>query len=424
MSKDPKQDVTTLDADHLKTLYNFSLNMNSSLDFNTVLNNFMDSVMDITNAQRGFVMIDEKGTGELAVIVARGLEDDLLGEEAYSTTIVNEVVRTRQPLLTNNAQVDGRYQAGESIIMRKLRAILCAPMIIQDRLIGAVYVDTAMQSGIFTESDLGLLNAVCGLAGTAIENARLYQVAVEKGRLDRELQMAREIQQGLMPETMPTTDNYEVTSRWAAAREVAGDFYDAFLLDGDSLGVVIADVSDKGAPAAMFMAVARTMIRSHAHAGGTPVETLARTNDLILADAGSGMFVTVFHSVFEPDGRSVHVNAGHNPPLLFRKSTEQLEFLARGGRAIGWFPDNPLRSQSIQLNPGDMLIYYTDGLTEAENTSGDFFGEDRLRAAILEAHDQSIDDLCDHILQRVDRFVSDAPPFDDLTLVAVRYNPR
>ena len=270
MPKDPKQDVATLDAEHLKTLYNFSLNMNSSLDFNTVLNNFMDSVMDITNAQRGFVMIDENGTGELAVIVARGLEDDMLGEEAYSTTIVNEVVRTRQPLLTNNAQIDGRYQAGESIIMRKLRAILCAPMIIQDRLIGAVYVDTAMHSGMFTESDLGLLNAVCGLAGTAIENARLYQVAVEKGRLDRELQMAREIQQGLMPETMPTTDNYEVTSRWAAAREVAGDFYDAFLLNGDSLGVVIADVSDKGAPAAMFMAVARTMIRSHAHAGGFP----------------------------------------------------------------------------------------------------------------------------------------------------------
>ena len=158
--------------------------------------------------------------------------------------------------------------------------------------------------------------------------------------------------------------------------------------------------------------------------GDSPVETLSRTNDLILADAGSGMFVTVFHSVFEPDGRSVHVNAGHNPPLLFRESTEQLEFLARGGRAIGWFPDNPLEITAIQLQPGDLLIYYTDGLTEAENTSGDFFGEDRLRKAILEAHNQSIDDLCDYILQRVDEFVDDAPPFDDLTLVAVRYNPR
>jgi len=421
MANDPQQDVATLDADHLKTLYTFSLNMNSSLDFNTVLNSFMDSVMEVTNAQRGFVMIDRDETGSLEVIVERGIGDDSLAQEGYSTTIVNEVIRTRQPLLTNNAQFDDRYQAGKSIIMRKLRAILCAPMIVQDRLLGAVYVDTAMRSGIFTESDLGLLNAVCGLAGTAIENARLYQVAVEKGRLDHELQMAREIQQGLMPETMPSTSGYEISSRWAAAREVAGDFYDAFLLEDQKLGVVIADVSDKGAPAAMFMAVARTMIRSHAHAGESAVETLAMTNDLILEDAAAGMFVTVYHSVFEPNGRSVHVNAGHNPPVLFRFATRNIEFLEQGGRAIGWFPDNPLHAQQVQLEPGDLLVYYTDGLTEAENQAGDFFGEDRLCDAILQAYDQPIETLCDYILDQVDDFAAGMPPFDDLTLVVVRY---
>jgi sigma-B regulation protein RsbU (phosphoserine phosphatase) len=408
-------------TEHLTTLYNFSLNMNSSLDFNTVLNNFLDSVMNITNAQRGFVMIDENETGDLRVIVARGLDDNTLAEESYSTTIVNEVTRTRQPLLTNNAQFDTRYQAGQSIIMRGLRAILCAPMLVQDRLLGAVYVDTAMRSGSFTPADLGLLNAVCGLAGTAIENARLYQVAVEKGRMQRELTMARDIQQGLLPAEMPAVPGYEITAKWRAAREVAGDFYDLFRLDEHNLGVVIADVSDKGAPAAMFMAVARTMIRSHAHTGVSPVETLARTNDLILEDADSGMFVTVYHSIFEPDGRSIHVNAGHNPPLLFRHATQEMIFLPQGGRAIGWFPDNPLTAGELQLQPGDLLVYYTDGLTEAENMSGDFFGEDRLQAAIMAGHNMQIEELGNYILAEVDNFVGDAPPFDDLTLVLVRY---
>jgi sigma-B regulation protein RsbU (phosphoserine phosphatase) len=334
---------------------------------------------------------------------------------------VNEVTRTRQPLLTNNAQFDTRYQAGQSIIMRGLRAILCAPMVVQDRLLGAVYVDSAMKSGIFTPADLGLLNAVCGLAGTAIENARLYQVAVEKGRMERELQMAHDIQQGLLPNVMPRVPGFEMTTRWRAAREVAGDFYDVFSLGDDGLGVVIADVSDKGAPAAMFMAVARTMIRSLAHSGISPVETLRRTNDLILEDADSGMFVTVFHSFFHPDGRSVHVNAGHNPPLLFRRSTEELNFMPRGGRAIGWFPDNPVKDVEIQLEPGDMLIYYTDGLTEAEDVNGNFFGEERLQKTILEVYDQPIDVFCDHILSTLDNFTEGTPPFDDITLVAVRY---
>lgn len=421
MSEDARQDVESLGQEHLKTLYDFSLNMNSSLDFNTVLNNFMDSVMEITNAQRGFVMIDENQTGNLRVIVARGLDNSTLAEEGYSTTIVNQVIETRQPLLTNNAQVDSRFQPGQSIIMRGLRAILCAPMIVQDRLLGAVYVDTAMRSGAFTPDDLGLLNAVCGLAGAAIENARLYRVAVEKGRMERELQMARDIQQGLMPEHMPTVEGYEITARWRAAREVAGDFYDVFTLDDGKLGVVIADVSDKGAPAAMFMAVARTMIRSHAHASDSPVETLALTNDLILEDAGGGMFVTAFHSMFEPHGRSVHVNAGHNPPLLFRHKTKELSFMPRGGRAIGWFPDNPLSAVELQMEPGDLLIYYTDGLTEAENHQHDFFGEQRLCDAIVSAQDLPTDELSDHILSKVDEFIDGAPPFDDLTLVVVRY---
>ncbi|MEO1444258.1 MAG: GAF domain-containing SpoIIE family protein phosphatase, partial [Chloroflexota bacterium] len=381
----------------------------------------MDSVMEITRAGRGFVMIDENESGNMHVIVERGLDNDTLKQEGYSTTIVNQVVSSREAILTNNAQFDDRFQPGQSIIIQGLRAILCAPMIVQNRVIGAVYVDTALKSGAFTDSDLGLLTAVCGLAGAAIENARLYQVAVEKGRLERELQMAQDIQRTLLPKTMPYVPGYEITARWRAAREVAGDFYDVFTLEDNRLGVVVADVSDKGAPAAMFMAVSRTMIRSHAHATKSPVETLARTNDLILEDADSGMFVTAFHSILEPDGTGTHVNAGHNPPIVYHRASGEVSFMPRGGRAIGWFPNNPLEAVDLKLEPGDMVIYYTDGLTEAESVSKDFFGEDRLCAIISDNFDSPLEVLGDQILRAVDEFTIGAPPFDDLTLLIVRY---
>ena len=176
---------------------------------------------------------------------------EILLRKPYSTTIVNQVVETHQPLLTNNAQFDTRYKAGQSIIMKGLRAILCAPMLVKDRLVGVVYVDTSIRTGTFKESDLFLLSAVAGQAAIAIENARLYGVAVEKGRMERELQMARDIQQSLLPRRMPQLPGYEIAARWQSAREVAGDFYDVFALPDDTLGLVIADVSDKGAPAAL-----------------------------------------------------------------------------------------------------------------------------------------------------------------------------
>ncbi len=182
-----------IDHEHLLSLYGIMRAMNSSLDFGEVLNTVLDSMMEVTRAQRGFLMIADDQSGRLRIQVARTLDGDP-AEESYSTTIVNEVVATGQPLLTNNAQFDTRYKAGQSIIMKGLRAILCAPMMVKDRLVGIVYVDTSIRTGSFKESDLFLLSVVAGQAAVAIENARLYRVAVEKGRLERELQMAREIQ--------------------------------------------------------------------------------------------------------------------------------------------------------------------------------------------------------------------------------------
>lgn len=411
-----------LTPEHLLTLYQVSTWINSTLDFDQALDNAMDAIMQVTKAQRGFLMIHDELTNEFQVLVARGIDGATIESEGYSTTIVNQVVETRQPLLTNNAQFDTRFNAGASIIMRGLRAILCAPMMVQDRLLGVVYVDTAMKTGTFRPNDMSLMMAVSGLAARAIENARLYQEAQEKGRLERELQMASEIQRGLLPQVMPQVPGYEIAPHWEAAREVAGDFYDAFEMDGGNLGAVIADVSDKGAPAALFMAVARTLIRSHAHAGLPAKETVSRTNDLLMLDAEqNGMFVTMYFSRFEPNGRGVHVNGGHNPPVYLHAASGKVEFMPQGGRALGWFPNNPLTELEIRMKPGDVIVYYTDGLTDAENPQGEPYGEARLSQAVAQCTRLSASEIRDFILQDVERFCAGQTPFDDLTMLIVRY---
>jgi sigma-B regulation protein RsbU (phosphoserine phosphatase) len=413
---------SSLTPDHLAALYTIIRTMNSSLEFDQALANVIDAVMQITRAERGVLMGYDAASGALTVMAARGLHGETLTQdEAYSTTIVRHVIDSREPLLTNNAMFDDRINPGQSIIMRGLRAILCAPMLVQDRLVGVVYVDTAMKTGNFSNADRDLLSAVASQAGIALENARLYSVAVEKGRLERELQMAREIQEGLLPRLMPLVPGYEVAAVWQSAREMAGDFYDVFQLGDGSLCTVVADVSDKGAPSAMLMAVARSMIRSFAFGGFGSLETISRTNDLILDDTGNGMFVTVYHSRFAAGGHSTHINAGHNPPLLVRPANGDAVFLPRGGRAVGWFPNNPLREVGISLQPGDCIVYYTDGLTDAENPAGEAFGEQRLAKVALHAGDASAQGMLAHLLDAVAAFGEGNPPFDDLTLVVVRY---
>ena len=420
MSDQPS--LSNVSPEHLLTLYDITRAMNSSLDFDEVLNQSMNAIIELTKAERGVLLIADNRTGELAVRVSHGVDGESQdADDAYSTTIVNQVVETRRALLTNNAQYDDRYKAGQSIILRGLRAILCAPMLAKDRLVGVVYVDTSMRSGMFSEGDRDLLMAVAGQAAIAIENARLYGVAVEKGRLERELQVAREMQQALIPSKLPDYPGYELAATWRAAREMAGDFYDVFVLRDDTLGIVIADVSDKGAGAALFMAVSRSFIRSHAFAGSSPIHTLGQTNDLIVEDSDSGMFVTAYHSLFNSNGHCINVNAGHNPPLLYRYATGEVNFLPKGGRAIGWFKDNPLKADEIDLESGDVLVYYTDGLTEAEDESGNAYGEARLQELVAQVGAQSASAVRNYILLDVEYFCGTVPLFDDLTLVVVRY---
>jgi serine phosphatase RsbU (regulator of sigma subunit) len=416
------QAMATQPTEHLATLLEISQTINSTLDLNEVLDLVMDQVIAVTGAERGFLML-RADDGQMAIRVARGIDQQEVEDARFqvSRSVVSRVAATGRPVLTDNAAEDTRFSGKQSILIKGLRSILCVPLQVKGKTTGLVYVDNRLLAGIFDKKDLDLLVAFGNQAAIAIENARLYQVAVEKGRMEQELHMAREIQQSLLPSELPELPGYELAADWQAAREVAGDFYDFIeLTESDQLGVLVADVSDKGAPAAIFMAVARSLIRGNAAGAATPLEAIGRANRQIVADSHAGMFVTAFYLVFSPNsGRVRYVNAGHNLPLLRRADGEIFE-LAKGGMALGWFEDNPLVEHELIMEPGDLLVLYTDGVTDACNLAGEEFGLHGLWNVVSSCGGESAQDVMNCINQAVARFAGGAAAFDDITLVTVR----
>ena len=414
--------------DRLDLLYNLSQAFNSSLDLDEVLNRVIDEVIVVTQAERGFVMLHDD-QGKLVFRVARGIDQTTISDPVFqvSISVVKGVARDGQPVLTGDAQMDPRFSMRQSVKLLGLRSILCVPLKVKEQILGIVYVDNRIQAGIFTPADLDLLSAIASSAAIAIENARLYQVAVEKGRLEQELQMARQLQSSLLPSTTPQVSGWEFAARWLPARQVAGDYYDFIPIRAGKLGLVIADVSDKGMSAALFMALTRSTVRACMDNTAEPMEGMTCANHLIFADSINSMFVTLFYALIDPqENRITYVNAGHNPPLLYQpdKSPQKgrLSYLGRTGMALGIWPDSLYQQETLSFNPGDFLVMYTDGVTDTMDVEENFFGTEKLEQVVMEnAHETaSAAQMVKAIEQAVENFSQSPDRFDDITLLVVK----
>ena len=413
--------MTEPTADRLALLYRITQTFNSSLDLNEVLNCVIDEVIEAMHAGRGFVMLIGEDRS-LQFRAARGIDHRTIDDPEFhiSRSVVQRVVQESRPLLTSNAQSDAWLSGRTSVMALGLRSILCVPLQHKGVTHGAIYVDNTVQAGIFTERDLELLTAIASHAAAAIDNARLYRIAVEQGRMERELQVAREVQSSLIPNATPAMPGWEFAARWQPARRVAGDFYD-FVPIGDGLGVVIADVSDKGMPAALFMALSRSIIRASLAHTHTLAESIAQANRLVCADAANGMFVTLFCAQLDPGSGDVrYVNAGHNQPLACRAGSGECVKLGNSGMALGFFAGAEFAQRTVHLEPGDFVVLYTDGVTEALDAAGQEFGEERLRRLLLDHRAASAEDIASALERAVAAFAGAATPSDDVTFVIAK----
>jgi sigma-B regulation protein RsbU (phosphoserine phosphatase) len=410
--------------DRLALVYRLSQTFNSSLDLDEVLNRVMDEVVTTTRAERGFVMLRET-SGDLVFRVARGMDHETIDDPEFqiSRGVVERVAQEGEPILTSDAQSDDRLAKRLSVMTLGLRSILCVPLKIKDTVSGVIYVDNRLQSGIFVPGDRDLLTAIASSAAIAIENARLYQVAVEKGRMEQELQLARDVQASLLPAGLPQIPGWDFAARWHPARQVSGDFYDFIPGQAGQIDLVLADVSGKGMPAALFMALSRTIVRASMGHSLSAAEDIARANNLVCADAKDGMFVTVFGARLSPDtGEVTYVNAGHNPPLLCKhgEGKAPLTELRPTGMALGIIEDFDFEQGMVYLDPGDFLLLYTDGVPDATSPQSERFAMERLRRVVLEHRDASAADIAAAIEHAIGEFTGATAQFDDIAIMIAK----
>lgn len=354
----------------------------------------------------------------------------------HDAPLLAEVVRTVVPLALDSAGGHGHLCA--PIIERFGSAsLLATPLWTRGAALGVLVLDYGPSPHQFTARDVILANGFAAQIAGALESALLAQEAAQAARLEEELRVARDIQRTLLPSRAPDLPGWDTAADWRSARMVGGDFFDYWYLpvprpfdrnddpsatDGfarQPLGFVIADVSDKGVPAALFMALARSLVRAAALDGSTPAAALTRANRWITRDTEAGMFVTVFYGIIEPHtGHMRYCCAGHNPPLLFRADGE-VETLHTPGIALGVLENIALEEREVCIAPGDVVVCYTDGVTEAINAAEEPFGVERLSATVAAMRTGRAQSILEAITEALGRH-AEGPLYDDVTLVIIK----
>ncbi|HDH09788.1 MAG TPA: protein serine phosphatase, partial [Chloroflexi bacterium] len=276
-------------------------------------------------------------------------------------------------------------------------------------------------SGIFTSGDLKLLTAIASQAAISIYKSQLVEELKEAERVKREMEIAHRIQMSLLPERPPEVEGVELAGMCIPAMEVGGDYYDFLHRDG-RLDLIIADVSGHSVGSALMMAITRTVLRSEIAGGKSPAQVLAATNATMYDDLSRAeLFITVFHTSYDKETRTLtYANGGHNPPFLWRAAEGKCISLDADGMLLGILEDVDYEERIIELQPGDILVLYTDGVTEARNEAGEFFGEERLRRAIEEGSGLSPAELLDDLYRRIYEHSKGVPQRDDITLVVMK----
>jgi serine phosphatase RsbU (regulator of sigma subunit)/putative methionine-R-sulfoxide reductase with GAF domain len=319
------------------------------------------------------------------------------------------------PLLANTEQETFyAYQTGEHLLIG-------FPLVIRNDFYGVMLVEEEAKDRRFRSKRVEIVTSIAQQVVLSIQNEHLQLERVAHERLEHEVELARQIQKTFLPEHLPEIHGWDLAATWLTARQVGGDFYDVIELPGGRLGLLIADVSDKGMPAALFMALTRTLIRAVVYNTPAPAETFQRVNALIIPDNRESMFVTAVYGVLSiENGEFTYANAGHNPPVWMRNAGKTLELLHRTGPALGIIEDLSMDQRTITLGREDLLFLYTDGLTEAFSQQGEIFGEERLQLALKLAGTSSTRQVLDAMEASVNKFMDPIPAADDLTMLALK----
>ena len=384
----------------------------------------LDLLFEAVPAERGAIMLLEGRPPEPTIKASRSRQGAPIA--TLSRSIVRRVLEKKEALLISSVMDDASFSTQDSILATGIRSAMSAPLWYtatgseEDTVIGLVYVDSLMASHSFNEEDVRILTALANVAAAKIENSRLLEESLEKRRLEEEMQVAAEIQRGLLPDSAPAVPGYGVVGSNRPCRTVGGDYYD-FGLDHGRLNFALGDVSGKGTGAALLMTVLRASVRGH-WADGEPAQAVTRINRTVCQNVTPGKYITFFMGRLEPDlGRLSYVNAGHNPPIVVR-ADGSLDSLTTGGVVLGLFEEGEYEQATTELGRGDVLVVFSDGVTETWNREDEEFGDARLAELVRQGREQNAAALEAEILRELDRFSQGTKATDDRTLIVIKRN--
>lgn len=418
-------DLYKENASHkLRIILKLSTDLSRTLELEKLLPEILINLFGLfPNAERGLMILFEGGR---AVVRACRNRDGSDAPPHYSNSVLQKLLSEKVALIAEDLQTDRRFSEADSICWLGLRSLICVPLQTKSgNVFGVVQLERKGTGNRFTTEDLHFLTALGLQISSSLENAQLHQELLQKQRIEREIAMAREIQLGYLPKHVPQMPicDFDLHAELSPANEISGDFYDYFKLGDDRLAIAVADVSGKGVPAAIFMSMVRALLRNIAHPRKTAGEILRDLNDALARENPNCLFVTLALAVFEPCNGQLQLASGGHPPALLRRSDGSVQTLhAAKGPLLGFEPLSfPFPTLNVQLEKGETMLLYTDGITEAPAEDMEMFGLPRLEQCV-QAWEAGSDlkkwAAC--IRADVAKFTRNCPQEDDITLALLR----
>lgn len=415
-------------TDRLRALLDISTNLSKTLDLEPLLNQIADTLFSVfKQADRCFVLILDEA-GRPAPKVMRGRRPSL-DDTRFSRTIVKKTIDTKQSFLSEDASSDANLGPAASIAEFKIRSVMCVPLVNPEgRPIGALQLDTQDRSKKFHLDDLNLLSIVANLAAVSIENARLHETVLAREKEAKEVELARKVQLGFLPQTLPDVTGYEFYSHYSPALTVGGDYYDFVSLPGGRVAVVLGDVAGKGVPAALLVAKLSSEVRFCLLTVPNLAEAVCLLNEQMISGGLGDRFVTLAILILDPLKHEVTiVNAGHMSPKWYRAAAGQLLdaiSLEATGLPIGALPGYPFEQVTVKMEVGDVMTLFTDGVTDAMNPAGELFGQDAVDRhlapddPLLAADAQRAKRVGERLVAAVRMHANGRPQNDDIAVVS------
>lgn len=366
---------------------------------------------DAVGAERGVVMTMEEGS-----LLARAARGD---EFRISTAVRDRVVGNRESLLIHDVASDEALRESKTLVAHRVRTLLAVPLQTDEKVIGLIYLDSTAGRP-FNPDDLTLLTVLANIAAIRIEHARLIELEQAERIMQAELRQAAEIQRGLLPKQDPQLAGFDIAGHSEPCRTVNGDYYDYVPMPDGRLVLICGDVAGKGISAALLLSALQARLHTISEEE-LPIETIvSRVNNGLCTSMPVNRFVTFFGSILDPlDGTLAYTNAGHNPPFLVKASGD-VEPLTAGGPVLGVLRSAPYDSASIRLDTGDVVVMYTDGVSEAHPSGGDEFGEDRVKELVRANRHRTSGEIMNTLKDAVLEYIGDQAAEDDVTVVVVK----